>query len=532
MGPTIFLSGACIPLAAMPAYPMIFAPAMGGLSGYSSTVRRMSPLGKDTGYKPGETVRFNLPDNALCNLRTLKLHFTGKTTSDDDSMGVVLFPSLISGLISRMVVRINGTTIDATPDNYGALLKAVDDFTAGVEQRRARALEQNEFVSGLSQATNDFWAHSVRYGANDENVKTRPTLKKGQRESNRTFVIDHFGPSLLSTLEPEVISTSLLGVVSIEITWAPASALISCKLVGDAQEGLPDKFDGPVPDVYWANLGTDSADFGSADAYPANPSYVIDNVYMTVKTMDISDGRFYNWLADMVKEAPLELPFVSFSMQPGALSAPGDATSSTRMTVDGASVDYIFGTLVPEDSDSGAIQPWEGNATVGGDSNVIYVDPKARYAASNKQYGTYGNSGTSRYFQRGSIDSQQPFSSTFYVNNVRVSEAQSLGDVWATIKDEHSLGQSTKTSLNPRLDNLQQFGRAFFIAPHRLNLKCAEGDFFCPRYRSGVDTRGSTLQILWDLKAKTEHNLRVTPQVWAAKTEVLRVGAGRVVEKM
>jgi hypothetical protein len=50
------------------------------LSNFSANVRQIVALGNE-GVTPGDTVSFTLPENTLCDLRTLKLVCTGCTTS-------------------------------------------------------------------------------------------------------------------------------------------------------------------------------------------------------------------------------------------------------------------------------------------------------------------------------------------------------------------------------------------------------------------------------------------------------------------
>lgn len=112
-------------------YPAALKSAAMRLSNYSSTIRRVTPLGKDSGHKANDSVRSLLPSNTLCDLKSLALHFVGTTAADpaSDGKGVVLFPASTTSLIDQIVVSFNGVQVSATPRQYGQLVKMLDDFT-------------------------------------------------------------------------------------------------------------------------------------------------------------------------------------------------------------------------------------------------------------------------------------------------------------------------------------------------------------------------------------------------------------------
>jgi hypothetical protein len=116
------------------------------------------------------------------------------------------------------------------------------------------------------------------------------------------------------------------------------------------------------------------------------------------------------------------------------------------------------------------------------------------------------------------------------VNNVALNIPADIALTWAQVKDEFNLGKSVLTGINPRIFNLRDFGRAFFISPLRLNLKCNVNESDSQRYLSGLDSRASTVNVLWAVKGSTEANKRVIPQIWAGCTSVLRLSPGRVID--
>ena len=540
-------------------YPQQLKAMATRLSNYSSTIRKVSPQGKDDGYVAGDVARFVLPSNTLVDFRTLTMHFTGSTKAapESDGKGAVLFPSLTTSLIDQIVVSAGGIQIEATPRQWGQLAKLLDDFTAGTEKRRARTLLNNERMAGLDAKTGDFFSiANIDKGVADdaENpinlVDAFPTLAPGNRETNRRFAIDEWPGCFLGTVQPSVISTALTGDIMLEFRFAPNSVLAS---VGVAGAKVGDRGQAPALDADGDAVMREADDeavgygllatIGEADATelnkPVSPSYVLDDLHLSVKTIDISDGQFYEWLRSEVTAEPLALPFQHFVAQPGQTTAIGSAAQTTRMTVNSSSVDYLLGTFVPADFESGTLLPLAERA-------YTMTRDKRKYYNIPPQYltqGTFGNTQTSRYFQRGGLDIKEPFESAFSVNNVLLDYPCDLATVWCKVKDEFNLGKTQGTNMNPRLQKLAHFAQGFFVVPQRLNFNTGEADN--SRILSGLDSRNSTVNVQWKTTGTLEkcpkvksgagdHDfvdaMQVIPMLYAATTAVLRVSEGRILD--
>lgn len=513
-------------------YPASLKSAAMRLSNYSSTIRRVTPLGKDSGYKANDSVRFLLPSNALCDLKSLALHFVGSTRADpaSDGKGIVLFPALSTSLIDQITVSFNGVQVSSTPRQWGALAKMLDDFTTGNEKRRARLLQQNEKIAGIDTKTGQFYKAALL--ENSDAAAGYPTVTPGDRETNRRLCVDEFPGCFLGTCEPSIISTALTGDVMIEIKFAPNSVLVATRLAG--YRPAAGDTDGVTRMEIDGEEQTDAAGgaLGIAnDADPVSPSYYLDDVHLTVKTIDVADGKFYEWLkAQVTDEGPFNLAFQQWVLQPGAVTAPGSATQTTRMTVNSSSIDMILGTFVGSD--------YESNTVIPG-SSIVYTAPNTRAAAAARpssyaRAGTYGNTQTSRYFQRGGIDAAQPFESSFSVNNVQLDFPADLSHIWNRVKNEFALGESANTNLNPRLQTLTQFAQGFFVAPCRLSLNTYGS--YNSRLLSGLDSRASSVHVSWSTKGGSERladnatGQQLIPQLWAGTTMLARISPGRVID--
>jgi hypothetical protein len=508
-------------------YPPFLKYAAGKLSGYSATTRKVSPMGKDEGIKPGDSVRFVLPANSLVDLRTLKLHFRGTTKSANNDKGVVLFPAPIHGVIDQITTSAGGVQIEATPTGWGQVHKMLDDFTAGAEVRDARRLLENECMANVDPETGAFWRpYSGTHGAgNEEFLMPQPMVRPGDRDSRRPFVIGDFPASFLGTVEPRVLSTALTGDLTVEFRFAPGDVLFAQALAGHATRAAATNPTNAAIGVPGRIDGTTGAPTAGAinDEVPVGATYELDDVFLTVKCLDIGDGQFYSMLKDHIESKPLELPFQHWAMQWGnqtpTTATPVDGT--TRMTVNSSSVDWLLGTFVGSD--------YTGNTQGPGAAQYIATTPYggAGVAAMSDRF--YGACGTSRYYQRGGIDVGALFESTWSVNNVTLGAPQELPEIFATVKDEFNIGGAH--GMNPRLKNLEQFAQAFFVCPVRLNMKCSTEDVDTQRIASGLDSRASTVNVLWKVKGHREPEVpSLLPQIWAGCTSVLRISAGRVLD--
>lgn len=520
-------------------YPSAMKPMAARLSGFNSTVRRVDPIGKFDNYKAGQTVKFVLPSNSVVDLRTLKLHFAGTTDSAPPSvgthpLGIVAFPSPIHGIIDQIIVLWNNIQVEATPNGWGFLQKMIDDFTVGEGARRARQILQNETMFGLDLHDQKFHTVDTLTSATDK-TDAVSSIFDGYRDVNREFVIDSFPASFLGTVQCPVMSTSLTGDFSIEIRWAPNSVLTCVGTTGQVGTGpaMTDPAKYPAPELAfglaanmsgWPRKYNDRATGDPVQvALPTNPSYRIDDVYLTIKTLSIEDGQFYSWLKSEVERAPIDYTHSHWVMNPGTLSS--SLYTTTRATINSSCVDMLIGTFVGDDSASGLVYP--GQPRVPAEPSAFSIPGQTIMFD-----GTYCNTHTNRAFQRGNIEtSTDDFTSQFTINNVDIQPVQGLADIFADVKEEFNLGQSSKAGMNPRLHNLAEFAGGFFIAPVRLNFKASDETADTVRYLSGLDSRNATVSVLWrtqgTIELKKNIPLNVTPQIWVGSTSIVSLASSQ-----
>lgn len=142
--------------------------------------------------------------------------------------------------------------------------------------------------------------------------------------------------------------------------------------------------------------------------------------------------------------------------------------------------------------------------------------------------GTFGNAGTSRFFQRGSVSTDDSLTSVFSINNVQLGLPADTEQVFEDCREAFNLGSDNNTALNPRIRNLSDFALSHFVHPVRLNFNLDERSPDNVRCLSGLDSRDASLSILWTTTGASANSLSVTPVIFVSQTSVLRVSAGRV----
>jgi hypothetical protein len=243
----------------------------------------------------------------------------------------------------------------------------------------------------------------------------------------------------------------------------------------------------------------------------------VNGVYLTIKTIDLSGSSYYSDLKSEIESSGgISLPWKHWTSSPGNQTAAGSLAQTTRLTVNGSSINKVVATFQPSDFAAGTNFP--------ASPAIATAAAAAGVAAS----GTYGNSGVSRYFQRGSASNAADFTSLFTINNVMLGAPASMDQVWQDQREAWNLGASSKTGLNPLITNLSDFSKAFFAHTLRLNMNTDDDAPDNVRVLGGLDSRESTVTVLHTSTGTTDvAGMQVTPVLWVEQTSVLRCGSGR-----
>ena len=98
------------------------------LSGYSRNRFKIMPTGS-ADASAGRSTIFNLPENALIDSHSLRLHFTVTTTGGSAGGGPTVvyarLPADAASLIQRLNVSINGVSVQNQVSEYNSLCRAL-----------------------------------------------------------------------------------------------------------------------------------------------------------------------------------------------------------------------------------------------------------------------------------------------------------------------------------------------------------------------------------------------------------------------
>lgn len=255
-------------------YPASLSNFCTKISNYSRNIFRLIPYRSD-GINPSQIIVCDLPSNALVDLDTLCLHFNLTTTT---TAGFAAPSKHIETLIDKVVVEINGQTLGSCSSLnhvYDLLLQ----YQNGADLKAKRTLYQN----GGAQVA--------------------PTAN----QTSVPYAVHNF-LGFVSSAQPSVLDTALLGNVRIHIYLAPATVLM-------------------------------------ISAAGAGVSYQLNNVYYSVDTISIDDGIFYNLHNEfLMNGGTYEIPFQSIYT---ALFSTATQTQSSRFSINTQSLDMLGACFLP-----------------------------------------------------------------------------------------------------------------------------------------------------------------------------------------
>jgi hypothetical protein len=322
----------------------------------------------------------------------------------------------------------------------------------------------------------------------------------------------------LGTCEPRILNTSIVGEIIVELKIASNDILLSSAIVGaHTSAETIDPFKEPTAQPMEIGDTVAGAATAGNNVKPIDAFFQLDNCYMTVRTLDLNPS-YYTSLRSELEGGTVNIPFTNVTLTPGNLTAPGSIASTSRCVANSGNVNMLLTTLVPSDA---------GSQTVQFNASAIPTTP---YSSSNVQLptATFGNTQTTRLYQRGFVDVTKPFSSSIFVNNVAVDHVKNIVDVWNDLEDGFGFARDPARGLNPRLNNIYDFGAAYFATICKLDLQTDEIAANTTRQLSGLDSRQSSVQFLSTLTGSTlNSNIAVTPMMYVFSTSILQIAAGR-----
>ena len=226
---------------------------------------------RTTGIAPNDVITTKLPNNSLCDIRSLNFFYQFSTSG---TTGTFIHPRYSSSLIERISIIINGQTVDITPA-YNLLYNTLMD------------LEGSSFDQLSKRNICEFFDPSVRIAKESDPSSSADVALTGDNwlktgvsaPSKIEGAITHW-LGFLGSCQPGVIDTSSLGDVFIQIQFASPYVL--------------------------------PANFNATALSLAGGSYTLDTVYFTIDVISFSGNTYYDALASKLNSGGLDIGFYSY----------------------------------------------------------------------------------------------------------------------------------------------------------------------------------------------------------------------------
>ena len=172
-------------------------------AGVSTQYFKLQPNVTGT-QRAGQTIRFELPGNILLSTRSLSMQFIA--TTGGHNAGARL-PAKIESLVERISVEAGGVQLNSACNGWNVIRNMKDcvlgSVTPALTGHPSAVRQRNVLIGPIAGTENETYAFT-----------------------GQPFSI-HFWDSMLSSIEPSVLDTSLLPPISISITMASNEVLAS-----------------------------------------------------------------------------------------------------------------------------------------------------------------------------------------------------------------------------------------------------------------------------------------------------------------
>lgn len=245
------------------------------LSGFSTNVFKMEAQGSPSA-NANSIIRFNLPSNALLNMRSFALHFSASTAGTDAGGRL---PNKIESLIERVEVSVGGVQLSAGSNYYNVLCHAKQ---ALMGSKCDAALGHPEIVKATSYVD----------GAGDDNNGTPQALSVKKNEEYvgtvSRFCIDKW-EGFLGSCEPKILDSSLLPDIVVSIYLTNNNVLCSTKAVDSV------------------------ANFTSNSGNGKNATFSLENIHATIESLGLADSTYDTMISQMISQRGyIEVPFKQY----------------------------------------------------------------------------------------------------------------------------------------------------------------------------------------------------------------------------
>jgi len=447
------------------------------MSGFSTNVFKIETQNQTTATS-NSIVAFDLPSNAIINLRSFRMFFQANANSVA-SQGGRLPP--VKDLVERVEVSMGGVVLSQGTNFVNVLSEAK---RAVSEHCVDSVLGHPEYIRATSYVNPaDLYATTAN-----------------ENDANTLYCIDEW-EGFLGTAEPMLFDTSLVPMMRVRLYLATDNVLSS---VHTSELG--------VADTKFSDASTASVNTGPPTNTTAvgSPKYALSDIHATIECISIADMSYENMLSSqMSAQGELEVPYKAY------YSFLDTHTGTSKFSVSASSLDRI-------------IMAWRGDnyntvtppITVGGHK----VAGATELGKPQYDLGGVLNTNNEKYKGR-YFNFSQPIA--FGTTTAWKMQMQLNGSYYpqfsAGIEEWYGITKNSLEGSRKSKDmTLDQYRDNYCVQVARLNMPNSEFS----RTLSGVDTRATNLQgIVRTENAGTSLNPNLS--IFLETTEVLKISAGR-----
>ena len=466
------------------------------LQGVSTNTFRLETQNR-TNAVQNDIVSFDLPSNAILNLRSLKVWCNANCTGAGGGAAAGARLPPIDDLVERVEVSVGGIILSQGTNFQNVLNEA---FQATQVQHTDSAVGHPEYVRARSYVDG-----SVLAGTANEAYAAGASPR---------FCIQKFH-GFLASADPKLLDTSLIPDIRVRLYMASDNVLTTS--IGVAMGSAAAIAAAPAFEAGFARAG------GAADG-----RYQLTDLHATIEAIGLASSEYDQMLsAQMSAQGFLEIPYKGYT------AFQETHTGATRFTVSTQSLDRVWvtwrQTLFNNQQPPVIVN---GYKTEGAYINGAHLAAGAAVTGTSidlglPQYDVGGVLGTnsekykSRYFNFAAP--QLNTTMQLQLNGAYMPQFQAtMGDVYGITRNSLPGGRDAKDM------SLDQYLNNYCVQCFRLNLPDSEYS----RSISGLDTRAVNLQGIVNTQnfAAVGGRDNRAINIWTEQTEVLRVGAGRAIE--
>jgi len=471
------------------------------LQGVSTNTFRLETQNKTTA-KQNEIISFDMPSNAILNLRSLKVWCNAScaaaASGGSATAGARLPP--IDDLVERCEVSVGGIILSQGTNFQNVLneaQKSLQDEYCDSVVGHPEYVREKSYVNGFGGGA------AVLATTGNEDYPANGNLSR--------FCIQKFH-GFLSSADPKLLDTSIVPDIRVRLYMASDNVLTTSAGVGLG--------DGPAQAPFEVGFANPAGGTG-------NGKYIITDLRATVEAIGLADQAYDQMIAaQMGQQGFLEIPYKSYT------SFQETHSGSSRFTVSTQSLDRVWVCWRKTDFNAQAApQIINGYKKQGGYiMGAIATGANATVDLGLPQYDVGGVLGTneekykSQYFNF--VAPSEVMRMQLQLNGAYMPQfSANLGELYGITRNSLQGARDAKEM------SLDQYLNNYCVQCFRLNLPDSEYS----RSISGLDTRSVNLQGIVRTEGATvlpgggaSPNLAIN--IYTEETSCLRVGAGRAIE--